>query len=298
MRRVRVFLYIIKQGFEGLLKNGFMIFASISVIFVSLFILGSLYLASLNLQHFMDKLADEPQIRVDLETETTEERIEEIKDIIEKDSRVDNVHFVDKEEQYKRFLETFEDREDLFEGYGPELLFVSFEIKLKDINFGKAFTKDMKQLESVEYVRDILNIVSIFTKVKDGIELGGWVVFGVMGILSVLLVINTIKLTVIARKKELEIMKYIGASETYTRGPFVIEGIFIGVVGAAVAFYLVRYVYGLVSDFFMEKAFFNSFIQLIDFNTSSGNLLIYFMASGIIVGVFSSAFAIRKYIKV
>ena len=162
MRKVRIFLYIIKQGITGMMKNGFMIFASVSVIFVALFILGSLNLTSQNLQHIMDKLGDKPQIRIDLETETADERVLEIEKALKEDPRVENVVTISKEEQYERLLETFKDKKELFEGYGPELLFVSFEVKLKDSGTGEEFTKDMKNLESVEAVTDILNVVNLF----------------------------------------------------------------------------------------------------------------------------------------
>ncbi|NLN04271.1 MAG: ABC transporter permease [Clostridiaceae bacterium] len=298
MRKVRIFLYIIKQGITGMMKNGFMIFASVSVIFVALFILGSLNLTSQNLQHIMDKLGDKPQIRIDLETETADERVLEIEKALKEDPRVENVVTISKEEQYERLLETFKDKKELFEGYGPELLFVSFEVKLKDSGTGEEFTKDMKNLESVEAVTDILNVVNLFASIKKGIEVSAYVVFLILGVLSILLTMNTIKLTVMARRKELEIMKFIGASESFTRGPFVIEGMFIGIVGAVVAYFIMKYVYGLVGDFVAEKAFFNNFIELIDFQAVSGNLLFYYVLGGVVVGVLSSAFAIRKYIKV
>ncbi len=298
MRKVRIFLYIIKQGITGMMKNGFMIFASVSVIFVALFILGSLNLTSQNLQHIMDKLGDKPQIRIDLETETADERVLEIEKALKEDPRVENVVTISKEEQYERLLETFKDKKKLFEGYGPELLFVSFEVKLKDSGTGEEFTKDMKNLESVEAVTDILNVVNLFASIKKGIEVSAYVVFLILGVLSILLTMNTIKLTVMARRKELEIMKFIGASESFTRGPFVIEGMFIGIVGAVVAYFIMKYVYGLVGDFVAEKAFFNNFIELIDFQAVSGNLLFYYVLGGVVVGVLSSAFAIRKYIKV
>ena len=298
MKKFRVFLYIIKQGISGMTKNGFMIFASISVIFVALFIIGSLNLTSLNLQHIMDKLGDKPQIRIDLETETTDERVLEIEKAIKEDDRVESVVTISKEEQFERLLETFKDKKELFEGYGADLLFVSFEVKLKDPTTGEDFSKDMKNLESVDYVTDILNVVNIFSSIKKGIEVSGYIMFVILGVLSILLAMNTIKLTVIARRKELEIMKFIGASDTFTRGPFVIEGMFIGVVGATIAYYIVKYVYSLVSDFFAEKAFFNSFINLIDFQTASNNLFSFFLLAGVVVGVLSSAIAIRKYIKV
>lgn len=298
MRKLRVFLYIIKQGITGMVKNGFMIFASISVVFVALFILGSLNLTSQNLQHIMDKLGDKPQIRIDLETETTDERVLEIEKALQEDPRVENVITVSKEEQYERFLETFKDKKELFEGYSPELLFVSFEVKLKDSSTGAAFAKDMKNLESVEAVTDILDVVNLFASIKKGIEVSAYLGLLILGVLSILLTMNTIKLTVMARRKELEIMKFIGASESFTRGPFVIEGMFIGIVGAGIAYFIVKYVYGLIDEFLAEKAFFNNFVDLIDFQTVAGNLLFYFILAGVVVGVLSSAFAIRKYIKV
>ena len=297
-KKMWIFFYIIKQGFRGMFKNGFMIFASITVIFVSLFILGMFELTSVNLQSMMDKLADKPQIRIDLESEISQEAEQDIEAFLKTDSRVEEYIYISKKEQFERLKETFADKQDLFEGYDENLLYVSYEVKLADPVQGDEFTNELKNKEGVNYVTDILNVVSMFTSIKSGIGVGSLVVILVMGVLSVLLVVNTIKLTAIARRNELEIMSFIGASSSYTRGPFLIEGLLLGVISGYLAFLAIKYVYGVLDAYFIKEGFFNNFIELIDFSSAAKNLLLYFLLAGIIVGGISSMLTIRKYVKV
>ena len=118
-----------------------------------------------------------------------------------------------------------------------------------------------------------------------------------LGILSYLLTSNTIKLTVVARKQELEIMKYVGASSAYVRGPFIMEGLFIGLLGSGLSYLLVRLVYNIISNY-VNGTEIGDMIHVVPFTNFSGTLMVYFLIAAVAIGVLGSMTAIRKHIKV
>ncbi len=300
MKILRIFFYIIKQAVRNICKNGFMIFASICVIFVSLFVLGSLQLASANLQDMLDDMSDRPEIQLDCYTEITDAVSLSIRDKVAADPRVESIVRISKQENLDRFYEYFPDSEDLFEGYveNPDFLYVSFEVKLKDSGTGTAFVDDMKRMEGIERVVSTLDVLEVFARLKVWIQVGTIASLVIMGVLSVLLTANTIKLTAMARKNELEIMKYVGASESFIRGPFVIEGVFIGGLGALLSFFAVRAAYNFLAGYVNRQASLQSLIHLGPFHDAGAHFLLYYCLAGILVGALASAVTIKKYIKV
>jgi len=292
MNKIRICLYMIKQGFQNIAKNAFMIFASISVIFVSLFIIGILYMVSANLQKTLLDLADKSQFQINCYVSVTEEQSLDIEKALVSDPRVESVIKKSKQENLDSMLTLFSDYKDLFEGYKVENMFVSFEVDIKDPSFATAFSEDSAKITGVESVSDTMKVVNLLTTFRSWIKVGTVISTVIMGLLSFLLVNNTINLTVMARKKELEIMKYVGASQAYICGPSVIEGVFAGSVGAVLAYIAAKGITQYAS---------NSFIQLqikysLNFQITPTYLVV-FLLIGIGLGVLGSIASIKRYIK-
>ena len=298
MNKVRIFFYIVKQGLHNIVKNGFMIFASVSVIFVSLFILGALFLVSYNIESILTELSAGPSVTVNCDSALTEEESESVYKTIVLDDRVASVKKVTKEENFERMVSFFEGEERLFEDYTADDLFVSFEIELKDVNQGDSFVTAMQKTVGVKSVKNTVEVMRFFTTLKKWISVGTVITVVGLGILSFLLTANTIKLTVVARKSELEIMKYVGATNSYIRGPFIIEGLFIGTLGAVLAYFLLKVVYGLVADYVNGADSVNRMIRLVNFSQFGSTILLYFMGAAVFIGVLGSVVAIRKHLKV
>ncbi|MDR0288021.1 MAG: ABC transporter permease, partial [Clostridiales bacterium] len=231
MNKVRVIFYILKQWLSNVRHNKFMIFASVCVITISLFLLGILFMISENIQYMLDNMSDKPEIIVFCNKDLSDEDCVVIKDKITSDSRVDSVTTISREENFQNLLDYFKDydSEDLFKGR-EDVSWVSFTVKLKDSQTASGFVSDMKNVGGVDDVEYSAELVSFFAGAKNITNMGIIIAFVILGLISIVLVYNTIKLTVLSRKKELEIMKYIGASNSYIRGPFYLEGIFIGII--------------------------------------------------------------------
>lgn len=298
MNKVRTFFYMSKQGVQNIAKNGFMIFASVSVIFVSLFILGAMFLLSYNIESILQELSAGPAVIVNCKTDLSQESTDTLYKELQVDSRVQSVTMISKEENLEKMKSYFTEKEDLFSDYTAEDMFVSFEVELKDVSTGERFVSDVGTMVGVDSIRDTVKVLQFFTTLKKWVSIGTVIAVVGLGILSYLLTSNTIKLTVVARKTELEIMKYVGATNSYIRGPFIIEGLFIGLLGAGLSYFLLKLVYGFLADYVNSSTSVNNMIRFVNFSSFSGTLLLYFILAAVVIGVLGSLTAIRKHLKV
>lgn len=300
-KKLRAVRYIFKQSVVSLTRNWYMLLASVFVLFASLFIMGSLGLASLNVRHILNEQADRPEVEIICYSEITDEASLEIARVILKDSRVDSYYRVSRAENLERMKAMMEDYADLFsyDDADSSYLYVSFDITLKDANDLERFTDDMKKVSGVEEVQSNQSVHDYFSRFSLWVRTGTYVALFVLGFLSVLLMLNTIRLTVLARQKELRIMKYVGASNAYMRGPFIAEGLVIGLIGAVLTFFAEKgayaYLYNVLEH---SEESVRKILTLIPFGRFQMKLLGLFVLGGVVTGLLSSMLAIKKYIKV
>ena len=300
MRKIRTFYYILRQGMANSFKNWHMLFSSIFVIFVSLYIMGCLVMVSVNLQRILTDLSEQQkEVLIDCSTEISDAASYSIADVIVSDSRVDKVDRISKEENLKNAIEMFEEEQDLFEDFDSDYMYVSFRVQLKSVKNVQQFSEDMKKVPGIEEVTDNTSVYKYFSSLNKGVRIGSIVAVIVFGFLSVLLSANTIRLTVFARNKELFIMKNIGASKAYMRGPFVVEGIIIGIISATISYFALRVTYAYLYKL-VEKASegLRNILGLAEFSEFSVSVFFMFLAAGIIVGVVSGVIAVRRYVKI
>lgn len=301
--KVRVFLYMLKQGAKNIMQNLFMIFASVSVIFASLMIIGTLIAVSVNMQTIIEQYNDRPEIRINFKSHITEEKCLEVKDMLLSDERIEDVMFISAEENLKGMMETFESdgNGELFAGYkdNENLKFVSLDVKLAPSVSGAEFESYIKsKVEGVDSVRNVADVIDQLETIKVVVRTCSVIAVLVFGCLSVLLVFNTVKLTVFARKREIEIMKYIGATDVFIVGPFIIEGFFVGLVGSVVSYGALKGVYAILYDYFMKNTLFGDSIELVAFDGMAGSFLLWFVITGVAVGISAGALAVKRHVKV
>ena len=296
MRKIRTFYYILRQGVANSFKNWHMLFSSVFVIFVSLYIMGCLTLASTNLQRILGEISErQKEVQLDCSNEISDEASLSIADIIVNDSRVEAVERISKEENLQNAIEMFGADSALFEYSNADYMYVSFRVKLRSADNVEAFAEDMKKVSGIEDVIDNLSVYEYFSSLSTWVRIGSVAALIVLGFLSIMLSANTIRLTVFARKKELQIMKNIGASRVYMRGPFVVEGVIIGLLSSLLSYFAVKgtyvYLYNSVSG---SSSSLRNILNLSEFGQFSGMVLLCFLAAGILVGVLSSGLAIGK----
>lgn len=301
--KVRVFAYMLKQGAKNIIQNLFMIFASVSVIFVSLMIIGALISVSANMQTIIDHYNNRPEIRINFKSHMTDDYCYEIRDMLLADERVENVTYITADENFKGMMETFENEGngELFAGYtdNADLKFISIDVDIVPSVSGEEFeTFINNEVEGVENIRNVAGIVNKLETIKVVVRTCSVLAVIIFGCLSVLLVFNTVKLTVFARKHEIEIMKYIGATDVFIVGPFIIEGFFVGLVGSVLSYGVLKGAYGLVFDYFTENTLFGDSVALVPFDSMAGSFLLWFVISGIALGITAGALAVKRHVKV
>jgi len=276
-----------------------MVFASVSVVFSVLLLLGSLWSISENIQHIVEQYSSRAEVQINLFSYVEEAEAKELQATLEKDSRVERVVYVSKEENLANIMNYFSD-DDLFEGYEDSeyLNYISLEVDLVEYADGEGFRDEVTQLNSVDNVKDIVSVVSKMEVIRFWIRIGTVIAMIGMAVLSVLLIFNTVKLTVFARKREIEIMKYIGASDWYICGPFVIEGVVTGLIGALAAYFSLRGLYSMVFNSANNGLFLGEAITLLSFGELEANFLLWFIAAGVAAGVVAGVWAIRKHVDV
>lgn len=299
MSKIRAFFYIIKLSLENLLKNWYMLLASVFVLFTGMYIMGTLLLTSDNISATLSEQAEHPEVEIICRSEMSDDDCLSVYRVILSDDRVSTAHMNTKADNFEKMKEILQGYEELFqyEDAQSDVLYVSFDVTLKKAASLDGFSSDMRKVTGVEEVQDNDSIYKYFRGISNVVRTGSIIALVVMGFLSVLLTVNTIRLTVVARKKELRIMRDLGASYAFMRGPFIAEGVTIGLLGAVLSFFAVKGTYNYIARV-MERSdsALRSIIVLKPFSNYSAPLIGGFILGGLLVGLIASMLAIRKYI--
>lgn len=302
----RTILRHFREGFKNVLRNGWMSFASISSIIISLFILGVFLLLSLNINALTGQVESTVQIKVYLEPNTTVEQREHLHTQIGNMPEVSKVDIITKEEGMKQFREDLgEDGKDLLSGYTedtnplPDTLVVdvidpkTIPAVAKKIEALKDTTTD-KVIAKVKYGE---GTVEKMFKVTNSIRNGGFILVAGLAITSMFLISNTIKVTIFARRREISIMKLVGATNHFIRWPFFIEGAIIGLLGSTVTIGLLFTGYDrLVKLTQVELGL--MLIKLVPLQQILWSVGGVILGLGVMIGVWGSTVSIRKFLKV
>ena len=251
--KFRVLKNIIKQGFQGMWRNKGMGLASITSITAVLVILGLVFIIILSLNNLVVDTKDKfDEIQVFLEDDINDEQISTIQNRLENQNGVSSVTFQSKNEALEKMKNDWGEEGYLLEGLETNPLPDTFIVKLKDIEYADEIAEDIKDLDGIDEVQYNQDIIEKLVLVANYVKTGGMIIVSILIFVSIFIISNTIKLTVTARKREINIMKYVGATNGYIRGPFIIEGVLFGLIGAmlsiAAVYYGYEYFFNTVSD--------------------------------------------------
>ncbi len=298
------FGYLLKSGFKNLYHNRLMSAASIGVLVACMILIGGAALLSLNVRNIVGVAGEENEVVVFLEDGLSQDEIEQIGISINKLGNIEDLDYVSKEEA----LKTEQEKEKwggLLDGLSEEdnPLPASYRIHLVDITENKLI-RTCEQLAKIEGIEDYnapYKEASILTDIQNAVTLVGFIVVVILIVVSIMIIANTIKITVFSRSKEIYIMKLVGATDTFIRLPFMIEGILIGVIAAMLAFgilwlgydYAIQAVQTTTSSWLSITS-----DSLVEFEDIAAYLLGFFAAMGAGIGMFGSVIFVRKHLKV
>lgn len=299
MKLFRMLGRSIRDAFKSVKRNFSLSLASVSCITITLIIVAIAIIASFNVQNFTKEIEKDLTIIAFLETDATEEDIENVKESIEEIKNVDSYEFKSKIEVKEQMKDESEVFNTVLENWSEEEspLKDTFQIKVKDIEEISDTASRISVIDKVTIVRYgegmVDKLISAFSSIKK-------VTYGVviaLVLVTIFLIINTIKLTIDARKREIGIMRLVGASNFTIRTPFIVEGMLLGLLGSIVPVIFTTYGYLAFYNHF-DGYLFTKLIQLIKPEPFIYTTSIIVVIIGILVGMIGSASAVKRYLKV
>ncbi len=276
--------------------HGFMSFAAICVIVACLIIMGSFSLILLNLNHMITELEQDNEILVFIDETLSEAEAKSVGSKINMIANVNESIFVSRKQALVDYIAEQENPE-LFEGVDSSTLRDRFRVTLVDISIMESTVSEIEDIAGVADVRAHYEIQRGFMTLQDILNVASAAIILILLVVSLFIISNTVKLALYDRQEEIAIMKMVGATNGFVRGPFVIEGFLLGMLGAGIAFLLEWGIYDLLSNR-LASVDTMGLISLIPFGDVLYPMLTVFGVTGFVVGVFGSLLSIRKFLKV
>lgn len=290
-------IYNIKQVVQQIGRNKGMSFASVLAITAMMLILGLFFVISVNINLFSEMIQkDYDYVEVYLKDDVDEKQVDNIKGKLENISGVKNIEYRSKQEALKIMKQRWGESGYLLDSLGDNPLPDSIVINAEDNETANNINKFAKKIDGVEDVKYYKETVDKLTKASNFLQYSAIVIMIFLIVVSVIVVSNTIKLTVLNRSKEISIMKYVGATNWFVRGPFLIEGIFLGIVSSMIAAALTWLIYIQIEKLIGDDIMIILSSPLVPADYLAVNLLVIFLAIGVSVGASGSIVSMRKFL--
>ena len=289
--------YLIKEGFHGIFLHGFMSFAAICVTIACLLIVGSFSILAYNLDVMVDKLNQTSEIMVYIDSSLSDAEARSVGTKINQLDNVQNSVFVTREEALEKFVNDH-DNNAAFNGVQAQDLRHRYVVTLEDNTLMKQTDNQLKSIPGVAKTNAAYELAEGFTTIQNVLNIASIALIAMLLVISLLIISNTIKLAMYDRRDEIAIMKMVGATNSFIRLPFIVEGFTLGMIGAILAFGLEWVLY----DALVERINSVDALRLFEFVPFTGDLmvpmLITFGAAGLFVGIVDSWTSIRKFMDV
>lgn len=297
------FQYLARQGLHSMVKNRLMSAASIGVLTVCLLITGAAGLFTMNVASLMDYLGSQNETVVYLNEDLSSEQLAAVDGALRSISGLREVTYVSQDEALQRMKDSMGENAHLFDVFeGSENPFyANYRVVLEDVSRLPEILPQLEAIDGVDTVGAPMQLSEMFTSIHQGVSLVSVVLVAVLGFVSVVVISNTIRLTVFARRKEINIMKYVGATNGFIRLPFFVEGVTVGLIAGAISTLLVLAAYQLLVVYAAAlPGFWGSLLSstLLPVGKVWYMVLGGFFAFGALIGSAGTASSIRKYLKV
>lgn len=290
--------YFIKDALKSITRNKTLSIASIATVAATLFILGVITLTMVNVNKGVAQLGSKVEVKVFLKDEITDEQKDSLKLTLEAIDGVKEVNIETKEQALEKVKEQLKDNaEVLTAGFQEKNPFPgSFTVKVDKPEVVDAIVAGVKDTEGIESIKDARDIIEKISKLTSSVKVVGAISFAVFILVSLFLIGNTIKITVYSRKREIGIMKYVGATDWFIRWPFIIEGVFLGIVGGIISAIVLSFAYGAIVNKMSADVLMG--FSLVGVSYVWTVVIWEFILAGIFIGTVGSIVSMRKFLKV
>lgn len=289
--------YLTKEGCRNLVARRTMSITSIFVLFSCLVLVGVAFMGVINIENFIGKVQDQNVIMVFADENISDENLQKLKDNINGIKNVKNTVFISKEEGYDALKKEMYDSSIVFESLEGNPLPDAYEVHLEDQKDFSKTVKELSKIPNVQYVRENRQIASQLLSIKRVITYGSLFMISLLLIVSLIIIENTIRLTIENRRLEISIMKSVGATNWFIRWPFMVEGMLLGVISAVLAIFVTWGIY-FVAGKAVSKLISNLTIGgVVPFTKWMIPLFAMFMIFGVAAGAIGSAISTARYLK-
>lgn len=289
--------YFVTESLKSIKRNKTLSLASIATVMATLFIFGVFLVAVLSIDNIVEQMGSNLQASIYLNDDIAANQITDIQNALQSIDGVKNIEFQDKAKAFQNAKDSFgEEGEELVKGLEESNPFsMAFVVTVNNPEHLSKIVNKVNSMPGIKKIKDVREIADKIERWTQAIKVVGISMFIVLMIVSIFLIGNTIKIAVFSRRREIGIMKYVGATDWFIRWPFILEGMFIGFIGSILSIIILYYGYRyLVFNRFVG----NLFIQLISPTYILVSLAWKFILSGAAIGAAGSILSIRKHLKV
>lgn len=297
--KVRTLKRHIKEGFKSTWRNRWMTLASVGAVTTTLLLVSVFLTLMMNLNHVAQNIEEDVLIKVLIDVTATDDEVEELGESIKLLDNVESVDFSSRDQELKGLVDSLGDEGDVFSLYGDDEnplnhAYIVKAVEPKDTIKIAEEIESMNRVEKVNYGQDVVENIFTFNSYARNI---GLILIVALLFTAIFLISNTIKITIIARRREIEIMKLVGATNWFIRWPFFIEGLLLGILGSIIPIALLFTGYYYLDQ---NSAMFTQFefISILPFNPFVWQLSGIVILIGAVIGVWGSVMSVRKFLKV
>ena len=298
--KFRSIKYFFSEAFSGVIRNRLMSVASIGTVAACIFMIIISYCALTNVNYMLTQIEESIGISIFLEDDADADTVLALNDQLVTMEYVDSVRYISSEEALDEMKQSW-DAEDILSGFDETInpLTGSFEVNLTDISHQSEVVEKIEQLDGVRKIRSSETETEFLVKLSHFLRIFGGVLILALAAISVVIITNTIKLSVFTRRTEISIMKYVGATDWFIRWPFIIEGIIIGIVGASIPIIIAWPLYNkLISIIYEQIPMIHSIVSFRFGIDIFSILLPVALIFGALLGVLGSNISLRKHLNV
>ena len=283
--------YLFKEGIKNVWKNRMMSIASVGVLVISFILTGIFTLLSISIKNTLKSIESRNTIKLFLKDEIDTKHALDLEQKLRNIDNISSCRFYPREEAQEKYKEQLG---ELYESMKERnFLPHSYYVTLKDLSKYKETVEEIEELPEVDIISNRADLFDKLTKFNKFVSSTGLILVLLLGLISLFIITNTIRLTMYSRKQEISIMKAVGATNTFIRVPFIVEGVVIGIFSSLVASFSLNFFYKIVIDSVRKNV---SFFYSPGFSNLIFYLLFYFTLAGIAFGILAGGLSIRKYL--
>lgn len=299
MRSLRSLKSMLINGLTSIWRNKAMGFISVLTIFAVMLIMGLLLLGVLNINNYVNNINQSlDKIVVYFNDNVTFKQADDLMNKLRSKEEIKEITYISKDQAMVDAREMFKEKGFILNGLEKNPLPSSMELKVSDIAYAEELVSELEANKLVEETRYFQDWINRFLKIDRAIKIGSFVSFIIIVSLSVFVISNIIKVAISSRGTEIEIMKIVGASESYIKGPFIMEGLFYSLLGAILALVAIFKLYQVFINQYSTSIFEYLSFSLVDMTDIKSDLISIFIAISLGIGTIGSLASLRKHLKV